>query len=295
MKLPYLNLGLSLSLAIGMALFSASTNAAPHDNNACEKNPLFNPFPRSYLSGCERSRFQSLQLTRRNAADDDIEFFNVEGEYWYYFDEIENDSKGRPAGKLEVFRNYENAVKKAKGEIIYTNENYAKVIYHLSRKDGEFWGEVSCGRGGGSDCGAIMHKIVRLEPMEQSVTISSEVIAKSMFEEGKVVLYGLYFDTDKSVLKPESAATLKEMAKWLKENPNDKVFIVGHTDMQGSVEHNLQLSDSRAEAVVQALIKQHRINSERLKSEGVGPYSPVAGNRAEKGKAQNRRVEMVLR
>jgi len=190
---------------------------------------------------------------------------------------------------LELRKNFENAIAKAHGEILYISTGSNNIYYRITRKDGEFWGSVGTGDN------RIEHSIVRLEPMEQSIAVSSEMIAKSMFDQGKVVLYGLYFDSDKSVLKPESTPTLKEMAKWLKENPNEKVFIVGHTDMQGSVEHNLQLSDSRAEAVVQALIKQYGINGDRLKSEGVGPYSPVAGNRGEKGRAQNRRVEMVLR
>ena len=125
--------------------------------------------------------------------------------------------------------------------------------------------------------------------------VSSEQITKAMGDEGKVVFYGIYFDTDKSVLKSESTPTLAEMAKWLKANATAKVFIVGHTDMQGPAERNQKLSRDRAAAVINALTKDHGINTDRLAAEGVGPFAPVASNTGEAGRAKNRRVEMVLR
>ena len=131
--------------------------------------------------------------------------------------------------------------------------------------------------------------------MEQSVVVSSEQIARAMGDEGKVVFYGIYFDTDKATLKSESTPTLAEMAKWLKANASAKVFVVGHTDMQGSVERNQKLSRDRAASVIAALTKEYGIQADRLAAEGVGPLAPVASNAGEGGRAKNRRVEMVLR
>jgi outer membrane protein OmpA-like peptidoglycan-associated protein len=131
--------------------------------------------------------------------------------------------------------------------------------------------------------------------MEQSVVVSSEQIARAMGDEGKVVFYGIYFDTDKATLKSESTPTLAEMAKWLKANGSAKVFVVGHTDMQGSVERNQKLSRDRAASVIAALTKEYAIQADRLAAEGVGPLAPVASNAGESGRAKNRRVEMVLR
>lgn len=125
--------------------------------------------------------------------------------------------------------------------------------------------------------------------------VSAEQIARSILDEGKAVFYGIYFDTDKAVLKPESTPTLVEMAKWLKNNPKNMVYIVGHTDLQGAAEHNLKLSKARGTAVVEALVKQHGIKPDRLTGEGVGPFSPMSNNTSEAGRAKNRRVEMVLR
>lgn len=282
--------------AASFLLLAPAFAASAKDNPKCEPNPVFKRFAGEVMSSCERARFKELELWGRKEAPENpkspVRPFNVEGEYWYYFNDIEPDAKGRHPGKLEVQRNFENAVKAAKGSIL--NANSGRVTYKIQKGDDIFWGEAGCGRGG-DDCSAVMHKIVRVAAMEQSVVVSAEQIAKTIMDEGKAVFYGLYFDTDKSVLKPESTPTLTEISKWLKENPGTNVFIVGHTDMQGSVEHNLTLSRSRAEAVVTALVKQHNIKPERLKAEGVAAFAPVSNNTAEAGRAKNRRVEMVLR
>jgi outer membrane protein OmpA-like peptidoglycan-associated protein len=283
--------GLILVLFTGQAF--AQT---PKDNPKCEPNPVFNRFAGEVMGGCERARFKELDLYRLKKANDPksgAEAFKVEGEYWYYFNDIEKDAKGLHPGNLEVVRNFENAVQQAKGEVLSVSNK--KVYYRLRKGNDEFWGEAGCGRGGADSCSAIMHKIIRVAGMEQSVVVSSEQIAKAMGAEGKVVFYGIYFDTDKATLKAESTPTLAEMAKWLKTNASADVFIVGHTDMQGAIERNQKLSRDRAASVVAALTKDHGIKAGRLAAEGVGPLAPVANNTDEAGRAKNRRVEMVLR
>jgi outer membrane protein OmpA-like peptidoglycan-associated protein len=281
-----------------LALMSSASAFAQSekDNPNCETNPVFNRFAGEVMGSCERARFKALELWGRKDAPEnpksEVRPFNVEGEYWYYFNDIEKDAKGRYPGKLEVQRNFENAVRTAKGVIL--NASYGKVVYRIKKGNDEFWGEAGCGRGG-DDCSAVMHKIVRVAAMEQSVVVSAEQIAKDMGESGKVVFYGIYFDTDKSTLKAESAPTLAEMAKWLKTNANANVFIVGHTDMQGSLERNQKLSRDRAASVIVALTKEHGINANRLAADGVGPLAPLASNINEAGRIKNRRVEMVLR
>jgi outer membrane protein OmpA-like peptidoglycan-associated protein len=131
--------------------------------------------------------------------------------------------------------------------------------------------------------------------MEQTIVLSADQIAKDIGAGGKVVFYGIYFDSDKATIKPESAPTLAEMAKWLKANASAKVYIVGHTDMQGAHDHNMKLSRGRATSVVAALAGQHGVAKDRLAPDGAGPLAPVASNTDEAGRARNRRVEMVLR
>ena len=292
---------LSIALLLSAALAAPAMAAAPSsgkDNPKCEPNPVFSPFPGSSMSSCERSNFSELKLRRWKNPDNPragVEYFKVEGEYWYYHGSIEKNAAGGKPGKLEVQRNYETAVLEAKGKILSVDDGAGRVTYQIRKGDQEYWGESGCGGTSGMVCNSINHKIVRVAGMQQSVVVSAEQIAKAMGEEGKVVFYGIYFDTDKATLKAESGPTLVEMAKWLNTNAAAKVYIVGHTDMQGAAAHNQTLSRNRAAAVVDALVKQHGIKPDRLGAEGVGPYAPVAGNDSEAGRAKNRRVEMVLR
>lgn len=86
--------------------------------------------------------------------------------------------------------------------------------------------------------------------------------------------------------------TVDEILKLLRQNSKLKLFVVGHTDTDGSVESNMKLSSDRAAAVVKSLV-ENGIQAARLKSSGVGPYCPVETNRTDAGKAKNRRVELV--
>lgn len=125
------------------------------------------------------------------------------------------------------------------------------------------------------------------------VTVDAKAIGQGLQAEGKVALTGLFFDTGKTEVKPESAAQLDQMVAVLKAQPALKVFIVGHTDNVGAVDANLKLSQGRAQAVVAALT-QRGIAASRLVPHGNAGYAPVASNASEDGRARNRRVEMVL-
>lgn len=144
--------------------------------------------------------------------------------------------------------------------------------------------------------GGIYLQIVEGKAMEQgkvSANLNAADMAKGITAEGKVAIYGVYFDTDKSEVKPESKAALGEMAKLMQQNPQLKVYIVGHTDNQGALAHNLDLSQRRAEAVVKALSGEFKVDARRLSAKGVASYSPVASNDNDAGREKNRRVELV--
>ena len=138
--------------------------------------------------------------------------------------------------------------------------------------------------------------IVVIEPaalQTGQVTASLAQLKTGLQADGKIALYGLYFDTGKAEVKAESKAQLEEMAKLLKGDPGLRVFIVGHTDNQGALESNLQLSQRRADAVVAALVQQHALDGKRLTARGVASLAPLASNAVEAGRAKNRRVELV--
>jgi OOP family OmpA-OmpF porin len=138
-------------------------------------------------------------------------------------------------------------------------------------------------------------QVIEAGAMQQGlVTVKAEALGKSLAADGRIALYGILFDTAKADIKPESKPQLEEMAKTLNQNPAMKVFIVGHTDNQGSLDANTALSQQRANAIVAALVKEHKIAAARLAAKGVASYAPVASNASEQGRGQNRRVEMVV-
>jgi OOP family OmpA-OmpF porin len=139
---------------------------------------------------------------------------------------------------------------------------------------------------------AITH-IIDAAPLKANlVTVNAEAMAKDITASGHVAIYGVYFDTDKAEIKPESKPALQEMQKLLAQNSTLKVYIVGHTDNVGILAHNMDLSQLRADAVVRALVS-YGISANRLAARGVGPLAPVASNRSEVGRSKNRRVELV--
>lgn len=142
----------------------------------------------------------------------------------------------------------------------------------------------------------LRHEIDVLEVAEMKRgLVTAKALSDGLLLDGRVVLDGVLFDTDKATLKPESKPALDVIAKFLTDNPSLNVYIVGHTDSVGSLSHNMGLSADRAAAVVKALVDTYRIAPARLSAHGVGPLSPDASNRADAGRTSNRRVEMVER
>ena len=154
-------------------------------------------------------------------------------------------------------------------------ETYASVV--VSENNREIYAQLTI-----AELGAIENKMV-----------DAAVMAKGLRETGRIALYGIYFDTDRAVLKPESRPTLEQIAKLLTSQVALNVFIVGHTDSQGPYAYNLDLSRRRAEAIAEELVKNYRIGAPRLRTAGLAHLAPVGSNADEAGRALNRRVELV--
>jgi outer membrane protein OmpA-like peptidoglycan-associated protein len=122
----------------------------------------------------------------------------------------------------------------------------------------------------------------------------AHAIEQGLNAEGRMAIYGVTFDTGKADIRPDSKPQLVEMAKLLKSNPQIKVFVVGHTDNQGDFNANMALSQKRAEAISNALVKDYGIAAARVRAAGDANLAPVASNASEEGRARNRRVEMVI-
>jgi outer membrane protein OmpA-like peptidoglycan-associated protein len=112
------------------------------------------------------------------------------------------------------------------------------------------------------------------------------------FTESKIITHGINFDVDKAAIKPESMGTLNMIVQVMKDNPDIKFEVDGHTDNSGTAAHNLSLSQQRAEAVKGQLIKMG-VDASRLSARGFGDTKPISDNISLEGKANNRRVEFV--
>jgi outer membrane protein OmpA-like peptidoglycan-associated protein len=176
---------------------------------------------------------------------------------------------------VDGFNYHYFAGRKAQASLDGGRETYASVV--VSENNKEIYAQLVV-----AELGVIENKMV-----------DAAAMAKGLGDTGHIALYGIYFDTDKAVIKPESRPTLEQIAKLLAGQPQLNVFIVGHTDSQGTFDYNLDLSRRRAEAIAQELVKSYRIAQPRLRTAGVGLLAPIGSNATEGGRALNRRVELV--
>ncbi|TRX62626.1 OmpA family protein [Fulvivirga sp. M361] len=134
-----------------------------------------------------------------------------------------------------------------------------------------------------------------LEPLPFEVTssIDSDYLKKNLETNGRVVLYGIYFDTDKSTIQANSYPLIEQIAMMLKADAAMKVRIEGHSDSQGEESYNQALSEERAAAVSSVLTSKYGVSTSQLRSKGYGESKPVGDNRTSTGRAKNRRVELV--
>lgn len=126
-------------------------------------------------------------------------------------------------------------------------------------------------------------------PMVQQVTVGK--LAQEMADQGFATIR-LNFATGSAEVPPDAAQTLQTIVQWLKQTPSLHLSIEGHTDNVGQAADNKRLSQARADAVRSALLAQG-IAAGRLTAKGWGQEQPIADNRADAGRAQNRRVELV--
>ncbi len=255
----------------------------PNDCKGCKDPALFSRMPGFHIYNSRELDFDHFAFPISPE-----EKKTVEG-HFYYADYYANDGIKIPGG-LQITRNYVNAATAIGGEKVYEFEDGGTqyVTIKVVKNDAEIWALV---QGGGN--GMYKINIIEKQNMKQAVMASAEVLAGSIKETGRSAVYGIYFDTDKADIKPESEPALSEVFKMLQADPTLKVYVVGHTDNVGSFDHNIKLSQARAAAVVGALVKKNGIAAARLTPFGAGPTSPVASNKSEEGRAKNRRVELV--
>lgn len=269
-------------VVVTLCLLSAVLLARAQEEKDVEggkDHPLFSRMPGFYLSTYDAKDFDSFEPGYPTG-----ESGPWEGKYTKLYYTRKADTKA--VSMVQIARNYANAIKKIGGTILHDE---GRVILGKIEKNGAVTHVQVAAFNDGDDYELV---IVESKTMEQEVTVDASALGQSIAETGKATVYGIYFDTGKSIVKPESNPMLEEITKLLKQNLNLQLYVVGHTDNVGGLEPNLKLSADRAEAVVKALVGRG-IAASRLKSAGVGPYCPATSNKTDDGKAKNRRVELV--
>jgi len=226
---------------------------------------------------------------------------------------------------LEVFRNYESELDKhgfedvfrctnascggrkfnhAVAKYKYFGEDYEDQRYlaaKLKRSQGDVYVVVYAamhhsGAASENNRVRVQLDVIEAAPMDRGmVKIDPKALARDIESKGHVAIYAIHFETDSAKLRLESGPALAVIGQLMNDRPKLSLLVVGHTDNQGGLEHNKDLSRRRAQAVVKALTQQHGVSSKRLTAEGVAYLAPVASNRSEAGRAKNRRVELVER
>jgi len=271
--------GWALLAIVLLAPASLRAQGPKPDAKGCSDSPLLSRVSGCYIYSCERSDWDAVKLP----VGPEGKIQAIEGEKYRVYYECAGESYSR----LKVVRNAEAALRGAGYSIEFSGTYDGDP--GLTARKGAQWILVTTG----SD--RYWVTTVKAKEMAQEMQATAEVMANGISASGHFAVYGIYFDTEKAEIKPESEPALAEMAKLLKNNASLNVFIVGHTDNTGTFEHNLKLSMDRATSVVNALVGKHGIAPARLKPYGVASLAPVAPNKTEDGRAKNRRVELVER
>jgi len=258
--------------------------AHSQDNPECSGKTFtfFTTFDGFYIERCVESEFATYDFW----FDGSSRVIKRQGKYREVWFRKKAGSTRKISG-LQIIQNHVNAIQAVKGEVMKGSDDG---IYKTTYQGNELWIHLKA-YSGNMDVDNFALYSIESQPMKQEV--SAQGIKGSIDSQGKMALYGIFFDTGKSDIKPESEKELKEVAAYLQDNTTLSVYLVGHTDNVGDASANLILSRSRGEAVKQFLITKHKIDSKRLAGDGVGQLCPVTSNDTEAGRKLNRRVEIV--
>jgi OmpA-OmpF porin, OOP family len=277
--------------SLSMVLLQATAAFAVHADMKGTDPALFSRMPNFYLSyDVKTLSYKDFAFhvgDKPGSWKDQV----VEGRYSEYTYAFDESTKAERPSELQIVRNYQNAALKAGGQIMSVDSHGNWVTLRFTKDGKETWVFVEAGSGGGG------YKlfIVEKQDMKQDVNanVDAAALASGLTSSGHVEVPGIFFDFGKADVKPESDVALKEVVKLLQTKPTLKLWVVGHTDYVGGAESNITLSNARAAAVVKVLTQRMSIDAKRLAPFGAGPYAPVASNKADDGRARNRRVELV--
>ncbi|MFI5221625.1 MAG: OmpA family protein [Bacteroidia bacterium] len=273
-------------LGSAFLFFSIASAFSQDDAEGCKDHAMLTRMPTYYLSACSNS-YNLVEVVTGVTKGEQVKK-SLEGNVSSLEYNRKDGTDGKLPSWLQIVKNYENAFVKIGGKKIFSDGQFA-TFRATGNKDVWFSLELNSSDDGGANVYSFYARIIEMEAMKQEVK-ATEIFEK-LNTEGHIALY-INFETGKSEIKTESQKIVDEIAEMLKANSTLKVSIEGHTDNVGTPAANKTLSESRAKAVMNALITKG-IDKSRLNAKGWGQEKPVADNGTNDGKAKNRRVEIV--
>ncbi len=269
-------------VVVGLCLAAGVAPAQEKDLDGAKDHPLLTRMPGYYITGYDTKDWDNVDASAYVSGPD----ATWEGRATRITYEAKTGAK--PVSMTQIARNYEAAIKKMGGKVLSFDGRV--VNGRLEKRGAKTWVQAAAFNDGAK----YELLVVEGKAMEQEVVGDAAALRAGLAAEGKVAVYGILFDTNKAVVKPESEPALAQITKLLAEDAKLRLFVVGHTDGTGTLDANLKLSSARAAAIVAALVSRG-VAASRLEAVGMGPYAPVATNRTDQGRAKNRRVELVDR
>ncbi|KKW78759.1 flagellar motor protein MotB [Acinetobacter sp. Ag2] len=236
---------------------------------------------------------------------------NIEGQL--YSAAIQQNEDYKEGSFLELQRNLENVIQQLGGKQITMSKIPQQALDKLPQKfqvdyvaglgdvfnnptqtfvvrqaNKNIWFQLT--QTGNGNAGLL---VAETKPVEITAKVLNSDQLKTALDKENKVNIEVNFATDQANILPESQAQIEQVIQLLKNNPELKLTINGHTDGSGDAKHNQALSEQRANAVVKALTDNTGIQQNRLTAKGFGDTQPVAENSTENGKALNRRVELI--
>jgi OOP family OmpA-OmpF porin len=276
----------SLQAFIVVLLFLSPLTVVQAQDSEYKDTPWFSGMPNYEIYDAEDVEFDSYNFFDGKNCN------SVEGKKFRRIYSLKEDAQ--KSSVIQIMRNFTNAIRSMGGTVIYEGApqeaecadfNGLNMVIGKVVKDGnEMWIEVASFSGND-----YYLTIVLKELMKQDITASN--MFETLNRDGHIAL-SINFDTGKSTIRDESKPIIDQIVQMLKENPDLKLSVEGHTDNVGNPASNKTLSEARAKSVVTAIVSQG-IAAGRLSSSGFGQDVPIGDNNTEEGRAVNRRVELV--
>lgn len=283
-------LRIALICAASLIVFPATLAAqATEDYAGCKDSKLLTRLPGCFIQSCDVKEFDQMAIRTGPHKEENDAVKTLEGSV----ETLGFECSGKTS-PLQVIRNSAAALQRAGFQTVFNGKEENQYLSVTMRK-GDQWIQVYSSVGGDNNSITFYTlKSVLVSAMKQEMEATADAIANELQSSGRMALYGIQFATNSATITAESDQTLGEIATLLKNQPEWKITVEGHTDNIGQKAANQTLSQKRAEAVV-AWLSSHEVDRGRLAAAGFGDTKPVQDNGTDEGRAKNRRVELVKR